>query len=627
MRTMSDLDDRLRREVQGAASRVPVHAVFEILSRRRRRREVARLGGIALLSTTVIAASLASVVGLRRVFEPSPGGIGGGGVIAFSRVLRDCGPHTWIGGPQEDVFAVSLDGDREWNLTEGGSFLEHQARSEQNPAFSPDGARFAWFDRYRKKLYLTEVVSGETHVLVDGIGAGSLLQGGAFDPAWSPDGRLIAFSGMDQTPDPRFFYPASRIFVVDAAGGGATQLTDGDQDTNDGWPKWSPDGQTLAFLRTRTLDPVDEGEAASEQALWFMNVDGTDQREVATQPKDATFSVVDGDWSPDGTRFVAEVDLGRQHDLFVVNIDGRTGYRLTDHPAWDTSPTWSPDGQWIAFQTGRWGNFPGHAEIAVVRTDGSDLTRLTHDCWGDYDPFWVANPDPITALAEWTPAVAPPPPEGSEVLDGGYPVCNVERLEADLRGEGVSRESVWVYSPTNDAGTRCPDPGQGSRTLAVDTDGIRAPDVTWGPLPCRPWCVPLAAVDVNGDGRDEILVNEGHLAQPASAIVSLFTLDPEAEGASVLARVSFPDERDRFEIVSSGSQVMGGAYCRHELFHVWTAPTPDTGATYELVDRAYRLTGSPPRFELVDEERSIVGWDGLPADPHRNVCGEPISIG
>jgi Tol biopolymer transport system component len=74
-------------------------------------------------------------------------------------------------------------------------------------------------------------------------------------PAWSPDGRKIAFTYVEG---------GFSIYVMDATGENVKRLTNGPQDN---WPVWSPDSKRIAFSR-------------GEQSIWSMNPDGTDARLV-----------------------------------------------------------------------------------------------------------------------------------------------------------------------------------------------------------------------------------------------------------------------------------------------------------------------------------------------------------
>ena len=74
-------------------------------------------------------------------------------------------------------------------------------------------------------------------------------------------------------------------------------------------------------------------------------------------------------------------------DIYVVNADGSFLTRLTDGPADDTGPTWSPDGARLAFMSMRSGN----RDIYTIDADGSALTKLTDHSAQDRRPTW--SPD------------------------------------------------------------------------------------------------------------------------------------------------------------------------------------------------------------------------------------------
>jgi TolB protein len=76
-------------------------------------------------------------------------------------------------------------------------------------------------------------------------------------------------------------------------------------------------------------------------------------------------------------------------DIYVMQADGSNQTRLTDDPADDRDPVWSPDGQWIAFISLR----DGVSELYVMRADGSAQTRLTDDAETETGrPAWSPAP-------------------------------------------------------------------------------------------------------------------------------------------------------------------------------------------------------------------------------------------
>lgn len=83
-------------------------------------------------------------------------------------------------------------------------------------------------------------------------------------------------------------------------------------------------------------------------------------------------------------------------DVYVINADGSGRTKLTDNPAEDFDPVWSPDGTQIAFRTHR----DGDEEVYLMNADGSDQRNLSNapDC-GDYSPAWSPNGEWIAFMS------------------------------------------------------------------------------------------------------------------------------------------------------------------------------------------------------------------------------------
>ena len=125
--------------------------------------------------------------------------------------------------------------------------------------------------------------------------------------------------------------------------------------------------------------------------VYVMNADGSDQTRLTDNPAVDSWP----SWSPDGRRitFISSRDDPDPNDddriveIYVMNADGSDQTRLTNDSAWHSLPRWSPDGRQIAYQSYTDENW----EIHVMNADGSDQRRLTDNSAWDGMPSW--SPD------------------------------------------------------------------------------------------------------------------------------------------------------------------------------------------------------------------------------------------
>jgi TolB protein len=214
-------------------------------------------------------------------------------------------------------------------------------------------------------------------------------------PDLSPDGETIVFhrmipcpaggskDGMDGTCD--------LVYAVGTDGKGLKPVVPCGFDAGMPYPNscvgahtpaWSPDGSKIAFSYSLVREEYDDALDLN-RAIWIANADGTGRRQVTSLTPNG-FWDDEPQWSADGKRLVfTRVDLARKKDaVFTVNVDGSSLFQVT---AWALNaagdPEWSRDGRWIVF-TAHPSN--GSENVHKVRPDGTRLTNLTKQKAGGY---------------------------------------------------------------------------------------------------------------------------------------------------------------------------------------------------------------------------------------------------
>jgi dipeptidyl aminopeptidase/acylaminoacyl peptidase len=222
---------------------------------------------------------------------------------------------------------------------------------------------------------------------------------GESSPRWSPDGRYLAFvSGRQEGK-------GGQVWLLDRRGGEAQRLTMIKGGVSD--YAWSPDSRRLVLSLDEETDSIARRDTTERKTPRPIVVDrynfkrdiagylGTQRThlalfDVAARKLDTlTSDRFDDDapsWSPDGQRvaFVRDVpaEPGRARDSDVFVVDARRGAvprQLTDFDGPDGGrPSWSPDGRWIAFLRGDEPKYSAYHlnKLAVVPSDGSAPARV-----------------------------------------------------------------------------------------------------------------------------------------------------------------------------------------------------------------------------------------------------------
>jgi TolB protein len=335
----------------------------------------------------------------------------------------------------EELFTIAPDGSGLTRLT------DNSLVDDVLPAFSPDGRMLA-FSQFTQGSTSERLLVGSA----DATGARDLYRAGT--GSWSPDGRTLVFSNYTGTN--------FELFRGDVDGTPRVQLTGAG--SNESAPAWSPDGTTIAFTS-------DFNSAQSE--IYAMKSDASEDWVPLTN----TFGA-DGapEWSPDGSRIVFVSSRNGNDEIYVMNADGSAETRLTTDPLFDLSPQWSPDGTRIAWV--RYDAFSVTAEIWMMNADGSGQARLT-------DNALVEN------LGDWQPVVNGPP---------------------DCSGTGAAPSVIRKHNRTFTtvvlSGASDPD----GETVAIEVTDVTQDEPVGAQPDARPGATPdavrlRAERDNRGDGR------------------------------------------------------------------------------------------------------------------------------
>ena len=284
-----------------------------------------------------------------------------------------------------NIWMVAVDGGEARRLTSGG-------KRDGAPRWSPDGRRLAFVSERqedsRPQLYVLPTDGGEAERLTE-------QEQGVSEPVWSPDGRRLAFLSRIGGNEPLqeeaagavsrpariittlkyklngegFVYDRrTHLFVVDTVAGSVSQITSGDYN-HDG-PAWSPDGNLLAFTSARHAER-DEDDAAD---VWVVGTDGGDARRVT----DTAGPVARPSFSPDGQTIAylghaQRFDAGYNWRVYTVPTGGGVSVCVT--AGMDRSclalggcrPLWSADGRRLTI------GVQNRGDIQVCRFDARNM--------------------------------------------------------------------------------------------------------------------------------------------------------------------------------------------------------------------------------------------------------------
>jgi TolB protein len=242
----------------------------------------------------------------------------------------------------KEIFISDYDGQNELGIIRNGSLNLHST-------WSPN-ARSILYTSWRDggmQVFLSNPYEATGKRLTSPPGENSL-------PAWSPDGRRVAFVST------RHGEGNSEIYVMNADGSNPVRLTNHSQiDTS---PTWSPSGSHIAFISDRSGNPQ----------LYVVGADGTDLQQLTRGGKADRPT-----WSPAPYNEIAySWQVGGGFEIMIMNFQTRDTVQLTglkNGEGSNESPAFSPNGRHIAFTSTR----AGKEQIFTMTRDGRDVRQLT----------------------------------------------------------------------------------------------------------------------------------------------------------------------------------------------------------------------------------------------------------
>ena len=282
----------------------------------------------------------------------------------------------------------------------GGAAKRLTLDIDSDVTFSPDGKQYAFLRGYPTQGKFAVLVANADGTAERSLTTHGLVSGPSGDPAWSPDGKIIAYPVVNTDANGDF----QTLFEVPVAGGSEKSI---------GSQRWSEIGR-MAWLRDGSgLLVIAKEDVASPSQIWYVSYPGgkahritqdlNDYQDLTSTADSSALVTVQSDqvsniwtapnetpgrasqvtsgkfdglkslsWTPDG-KIVYDSAASGHLDLWVSNSNGTGQKQLTVDAGNNSWPSVSPDGKYVVFVSDRTGTH----HLWRIDIDGSNATQLT----------------------------------------------------------------------------------------------------------------------------------------------------------------------------------------------------------------------------------------------------------
>jgi Tol biopolymer transport system component len=249
-----------------------------------------------------------------------------GSHILFDRIFQ---PSSELPTVADEVMRVNADGSGLRQIGHcGGNCVVND-----DPQYSPHGRRIVYTRLMRVQpkgslvlgVWVMDSSGRNSHKLTQ---LSSPASSEDHEPAWSPDGKNIVFTRLNDTTAPR---NQQTLFIVASSGGKARRITP--WKLNAGGANWSPNGTTILFQSYRDCS------CTVPSQVYTVAADGSDLTQLV-----GVGTNIEPNWSPDGKKIIYghEPGTGPAHlsDLWLMDANGKNNKPVVQTTLWESEPDW-----------------------------------------------------------------------------------------------------------------------------------------------------------------------------------------------------------------------------------------------------------------------------------------------